>query len=563
MTVRLVNDYSSQQTCRRWFNSIPSWEWVACDVETSGLDPWNEKLRLVQFGTQTDAWAIPFPAERQLLTDLFARQRQLVGWNSKFDEQFLLNNGFEPNFTDDARVMAHLLFSEQDLHLKSFADTHLGADSSTADKERAAAFRKGKWTWGTVPYDCYEWWYYGGMDTMLTARAAAYLYPQVVERGYDDHYQLELDVWHLITEAERRGICVDLEYCQEQQEKLEHDAAVIQSYYPDIPLGGRKKLTEHLLEAGVKLKKTEKGAPSIDEDSLKESGHPMADDILKWRSLMKNAHTYFAAFRRIAVDGRIHTTLKTMEARTGRMSSSIPNLQNVPKREAGAYVRRAFMSSPGCTFVFADFAQIEYRIFAAKCGEQKMIDAFLRGEDMHEVTARMTYGRDVTKHERDVGKNSNFTELYLGGLEKFADTAGITLDEAKRFKIMYHREFPRVKPYTKAFIRYIQANLFQFENIFGRRIGVDADKPYAGVNYDIQGTAADVMKRGVVRLGQTQWGKYLVLLVHDEYILDVPDALVDQCVKELPGILEDHASFSVPLLVDVSTAKRWGEPEEA
>lgn len=570
MTVRYVRSWDDRRAFHAWFSSIPAWEWVACDVETSGLDPWGERLRLVQFGTTEQAWAIPFPQERDAIENAFHLERPLVGWNSKFDEQFLWNNGFRPRFEDDAKMMAHLLFSEQDLHLKSWSDQYLGSESSKADKELKALMRKNKWTWGTIPQDTYEYWFYGGTDTMLTARAAAFCYPQVLERGYDPNYQLELDVWHMVTDAERRGIGVDLEYCQEQLTLLEKEAADIQSYYPDVPLGGKKEVVALLESAGVKLPRTPpstrfpKGQPKLDEDTLAEIDHPIAADIVKYRKLLKNAHTYFGAFLRLEVDGRVHTTLKTMEARTGRMSSSIPNLQNVPKREAGAYVRRAFVAKPGHSFINADFQQIEYRIFAAMAGEQKMIDAFLEGKDMHAVTAELVLGHEPSKKERDMAKNGNFSELYLAGLEKFAKTAEVSLDAARRFKTTYHKEFKRIKPFTRALIRYAQANLFAVETAFGRRIGVDAKKPYAAVNYDIQGTAADALKRAMRNIrDKSQWMEYFLLAIHDELMFEVPDELVDQCVAELPGLMEDHETFVVPLTVEVSIAKRWGETEGA
>lgn len=532
-------------------------------METTGTDPWNDELRLVQFGTETDAWALRWPLEATTLEHAFGRNRALVGWNSKFDEQVLRNNGLDPNFVDDAHKMAHLLFSEQSLRLKDFADAHLGADSSTAQHELKAIARKLKTPWYLLPAETYEYWYYGGMDTILTARAAGYCYPKLIERGYESLYDLELEVWHIIAKAEQRGMVVDREYCAEQLAKLEHDAKVIADRYPDTPLSGdgsQKALKKLLTDAGAVMPTTPKGNMKLDEKSLLASGHPIAADVLEYRGLIKNAHTYFRNYlQRSIKDSRVHCTMNTMAARTGRMSSSDPNLQNVPKREAGNYVRRAFMASPGCTLVFADFAQIEYRIFASVCGEEAMIQAFLDGKDMHAVTAELALGHEPTKHERDIGKNANFTELYLGGLEKFADTAGISMDQARMFKRRYHEAFPKIKPFSRSVIRQATANLFQVNTAFGRRCGVDAEKPYAAVNYGIQGTAADVMKNGLVKLEATRWGQYLVLTVHDEYVLDVPDELVSPCVEELPGILEDRTTFRVPLTVEISTSKRWGE----
>lgn len=565
MTVRFVDSYASRIDFVRWYRELPTWEWVACDVETTGLDPWNDKIKLVQFGTATDAWALPFPEEIDTIEAILARGRSLVGWNGKFDEQFLVNAGMAPTFEDDAKLMAHLLYSGEELGLKPFADNHLGADSSKAQRELREMYRRTKTTWVTVPNTTYEYWFYGGMDTILTAKAAAYLYPQVLSRGYDDLYQLELEVVRAIAAAEQRGMKVDLEYCQAQLDELTAQAKEIKDRYPAGLLGGRKKLAERLEADGVKLKlgppgkKTGRRQPVLDDQALREYGHPIADDVLEYRGLIKNANTYFKAYLDHQVDGRIHTTMQTMRARTGRMSSSEPNLQNVPKREAGDYVRRAFVADEGCTFVFADYHQIEYRIFASDAQEPDMIQAFLDGKDMHAVTAEMVLGHEPTKGERDTAKATNFTELFGGGIEKLAQTAGITETAAVRFKTAYHKKFPRIKKYMRAVVRFAEHNAWAIDTMYGRRCGVDVERPYAAVNYRIQGTAADELKRAIIRLQHTRWGQYLVLCVHDELVLCVPDELVPTCVAELPGIMENRELLSVPLTVEVSTAKRWGE----
>lgn len=577
MTAHLVRNFDDRGAFARWFRSVPTWEWLACDIETTGLDPWNDEIKLVQFGTADEGWALRWPQEKDAVENVLKLERELVGWNGKFDDQFLSNADmeYEPNFTNDAKLMAHLLFSEQDIGLKAFADNHLGADSSSAQREMRRVFRETKTTFQTIPNDTYEYWFYGVQDTLLTARAAGYLYPMIVERGYEELYDLELEVVAMIRAAERRGMPVDLEYCQEQLEKLEADAKAIADRY-DFNIGGKKALAERLEADGVKLfmgppgPKTGRRQPILDDAAMREYGHPIADDVLEYRGLLKNAHTYFKAYIDHMIDEggthgpdwRVHTTMQTMRARTGRMSSSQPNLQNVPKREAGDYVRRAFKAPQGQTFVFADYHQIEYRIFASDCQEPAMIQAFLEGKDMHAVTAEMVLGHEPSKSERDMGKGANFTELFGGGVEKFAETAGISESAAASFKAAYHKQFPLVKKYMRAVQRHASRNLWSITTAFGRRIGVDADKPYAAVNYRIQGTAADVLKRAIVRVGATQWGQYLLLTVHDELIFLVPDHLVEQIVKELPDLMEDRETFAVPLTVEVSTGKRWGEQKE-
>ncbi len=291
----------------------------------------------------------------------------------------------------------------------------------------------------------------------------------------------------------------------------------------------------------------------------------LARDALEYRRLNKNATTYFGSYIDHEVGGRIHTFVETLGALTGRMSSRDPNLQNVPKRRDGDYVRRAFMASPGNTLVLADYSQIEYRIFASAAGEPDMIEAILAGEDLHAVTARLVYNDpaiDSDDPRRSVAKNANFAEIYMAGTKRFADTADISQAEANTFKKKYHKQFTRVKPFQQAVMRYAQSNGLAVDTKFGRRVPVSAHKLYAGVNYMIQGSAADVLKRAIQRIATTQWDEFFVLPIHDELIFDVPDELVPQLVRELPEIMEDRETFDVPLEVDISTAYRWGEKKE-
>jgi DNA polymerase-1 len=528
---------------------------VACDTETSGLNPWHEELRLVQFGDMEWGWALPFPEMRPTIEWALSKLDVLTGHRIKFDSQFLWRNGLnDTGLVEDTKAMASLVSSTTS-GLKQAAVLHLGVGADEGEVLLKKAMRKGKWTWGTVPKDLYEYWYYGALDTVLTARLAHRLYP-IMKSHFPDLYEMEVDVSLAVMEAERRGMCIDLPYVEEQRDELRAQAASIQSKHPKLNLASPPQLLKELQAQGVPVSGT-----AVELLEKHRHRYPLVADILEYRRLTKLAETYFGAFADLQVDGRIHTTMNTLGARTGRMSAQDPNLQNVPKREAGAFVRRSFIPSPGNVFVLADFKQIEYRIFASLAQEPAMIQAFLDGKDMHAVTAEMALGHKPDEHERDIAKNGNFAELYFAGIPKFAATAGITQQAARDFKKKYHEAFPHIKPFGQAVMRYARSNGLAVDTKFGRRIEVDPDKLYAAINYMIQGSAADVLKRAIVRVAQTEWGQYLVLLVHDEMIFDVPIHLAAKLVQELPDLMEDRTTFAVPLLIDVTQQARWGEDE--
>lgn len=560
--VTLVNDPVSEGRFILWLTSRSvATGFTAVDTETTGLDPWHDELRLVQFGDSRQAFVLPYPQHDKLLYWALSRGIPMVGQNTKFDAQFLANAALPiDSLVDDTRIMGHLLDSGTTTALKPMADRYLGAGSSESQADLKELMRKNKWTFATVPVDTFEYWYYAGMDTILTARLAGELLPRV-QRSYSDLYDMEVDVWQALQRAEQRGICIDREYVEDTLTDLEEKIGAIELRYPDINLGSGKQLAELLTAEGVRVPTTSTGRPSLTKAVLDDIKHPIVADVLEHRRLTKLASTYFESFLNLEVDGRIHTTINPLGARTGRMSSERPNLQNVPKRNEGSFVRRAFISGNDRVMVLIDYKQIEYRIFASYCQEPGMIQAFLDGKDMHAVTAEMALGHEPDEHERLIAKNANFAELYMAGIDKFARTAGITTEEARRFKKAYHAEFTRVKPFTKAVIKYAQSNSLSVETKFGRNIPVDADHLYAGVNYMIQGTAADVLKRAIVRIADTEWDQYFVLPVHDELIFDVPLDRVDDAVRELPKLMEDHETFDVPLTVDVTTAPRWGEED--
>lgn len=563
MNIVYVHDEDTRRAFLTWRPAYN--DWVACDVETSGLNPWKDQLRLVQLGTMDEAWVLPYPQERGAIEEFLSHGRPLVGHNSKFDAQFLRNAGLPyRGLVDDTKIMAHLLNSVRSLHLKDLVQTVLG---ESVDDQRLLfdVFKKNKWTWGTVPQDTFEYWYYGGMDTIRTARLARWL---VTELQFNptlmDLYEMEVDVWLAIADAEHHGFRLDVDYAYDVLLDLEKQILAIVERYPTLNLGSNRQLAEKLAADGFHVGRTPKGNPRLtaaDLETLRDHSE-LARDVLQFRGLSKLASTYFGGFLDMQVDGYVHPNIKTLGARTGRMSCAEPNLQNVPKREAGAFVRRSFLASPGHTLILADYAQIEYRIFASYAREKDMIQAFLDGKDMHAVTAEMALGHAPDAHERLIAKNGNFAELYGAGTKKFAATAGISVEQAASFKKRYHQTFTNVKPFTRAVVTAAERNGWRIETEFGRSIPVDKDKVYGAVNYMIQGSAADVLKRAIVKVADSEWGQYFVLPIHDELIFDVPNDRVADCVEALPGLMEDHTSFTVPLVVEVTTQHRWGEEEE-
>ena len=324
-------------------------------------------------------------------------------------------------------------------------------------------------------------------------------------------------------------------------------------------------------------KKTQRGW-STDAETLEAlRDYPLVEDILQYRAYQKLNSTYVEGLLKvIGEDGRIHTTFNQTEARTGRLSSDNPNLQNIPIRtELGSQLRAYFIAKPGCVLVDADYSQIELRILAHITGDEHMQQAFLNGEDIHRSTAAKIYGipqSEVTPRLRSSAKAINFGIMYGKGAYSLAKDIGVTVKEADAFLKNYLAAFPNVSGYMDKTIADAKANGY-VSTLFGRRralpelassnFNVRSSGERMARNTPIQGTAADVIKLAMVRvwkrLRDEKMESRLILTVHDELIVEAPEAEAEKAAQILREEMEGCVQYAVPLSTDVHAGKNWLE----
>ena len=324
-------------------------------------------------------------------------------------------------------------------------------------------------------------------------------------------------------------------------------------------------------------KKTQRGW-STDAETLEAlRDYPLVEDILQYRAYQKLNSTYVEGLLKvIGEDGRIHSTFNQTEARTGRLSSDNPNLQNIPIRtELGSQLRAYFVAKPGCVLVDADYSQIELRILAHITGDAHMQQAFLNGEDIHRSTAAKIYGipqSEVTPRLRSSAKAINFGIMYGKGAYSLSKDIGVTVKEADAFLKNYLAAFPSVSGYMDKTIADAKANGY-VSTLFGRRrtlpelastnFNVRASGERMARNTPIQGTAADVIKLAMVRvwkrLRDEKMASRLILTVHDELIVEAPEAEAEQAARILREEMEGCVQYAVPLSTDVHAGKNWLE----
>ena len=404
---------------------------------------------------------------------------------------------------------------------------------------------------------------------------------------------IELPVTRILADMEERGILLDSKFLGEFSKKLETEIKKITKDVHDLAgeefnISSSKQLSVILFEKlGIQthgLRKTAKGGVVSTRESELEKlkkDNPIIARILDYRELVKLKTTYVDSLPKL-VDkktGRLHTTFNQTGAVTGRLSSSDPNLQNIPiMTELGREVRKAFVAEKGYSLVSFDYSQIELRVAAHMADDKKMIQAFAQGVDIHALTASAIYGVSldkVTPEARRAAKTLNFGVLYGMGPQAFSEATGMSREESKKFINEYFKNFSGVAEYIAATKHFAESNGY-VETLFGRRrylpeinspnwqIKREAER--MAVNMPIQGTATgDIVKMAMI--GLDQWLKKedlenevrMLLQVHDELVFEIKELVLKKFVPEIKRIMESVAELKVPLVVDVKAGRNWGE----
>ena len=431
-------------------------------------------------------------------------------------------------------------------------------------------------------FTCEEW-----PDAPLLAGLFARLKAEITALGQDRLYnEIEFPLAQVLADMTRTGVLVDragierfgADLHRKIEEKLDYIRGQVED--PDFNPNSPKQLGE-MLSDKMKLphgRKTSR-AWSTDNATLQKlrPDCPLIDDILQYRSYQKLYSTYAEGLLKvIGPDGRIHSTFNQTEARTGRLSSDNPNLQNIPIRtELGSQLRGFFIAKPGCVFVDADYSQIELRILAHITGDEHMQAAFRAGEDIHRSTAAKIYGiplEEVTPRLRTAAKAINFGIMYGKGAFSLSEDLGVSVREAGSFLKSYFASFPKVDSYMHKTIADAKEKGY-VSTLFGRRralpelassnVNVRASGERMARNTPIQGTAADVIKLAMVkvwrRIRAEGLQSRLILTVHDELIVEAPEAEAETAARILKEEMEGCVRFAVPLDTDVRQGHSWLE----
>ena len=592
-TYKLVENEEEMRALSQKFLSAKT---LSLDTETTGTDAMTAELVGLSFAVEEfEAYYIPVPPEReeaQKIVDIFKPAYEnpsslKTGQNIKYDMLVLARYGVDiKGKMFDTMVAHYVLQPELPHNMDALAEQYLGYSTIKIEELIGPKGKKQKNMRDLPPGDVYE---YACEDADVTLRLKNALHDELVRNDAIQLFEeVEMPLVRVLAAMELTGVRIDTETLRETSElftlrmnKLEEEVFALAG--ESFNLSSPKQVGEILfdkLKIDERAKRTKTGQYVTSEEVLEKlrPRHEIVDRILNYRGLKKLTSTYVDSLPTLInpSTGKIHTSFNQTVTSTGRLSSSNPNLQNIPVRgDDGKEIRKAFIPEPGCTFFSADYSQIELRIMAHLSGDRHMIEAFLEGDDIHASTAAKIYHKpiaDVTRDERRKAKTANFGIIYGISVFGLAERLNVPRSEARELIDGYFATYPRVREYMDESIErarrqgYIETLLRRrryLPDINSRNAIVRGYAERNAINAPIQGSAADIIKIAMVRIYNSFISENLrstmMLQVHDELNFSVvPEEreIVEQIVIHE---MENAYSLSVPLKADCGWGANWLE----
>lgn len=595
--LELVDNADQAARFINWLGERRPFNAIAVDIETGelpggkrddALSPWHGQIRLVQVGDGQTGWSIPWGEWSGVFYEAM----------DKFDGQIVCHNiAFEARWFDvqsrwkmpwhrahDTMIMAHLIDPLGSGALKRLTSQYVDAKAASLQSQLDEGLVKNGWTWGTVPIDYQPYWAYGALDTVLTMRLFELFWEKCGPgQPYSQAYELEMNTRRIVTRMELNGARLDLDYSKRKYDELVDYTEQVKTWaktsYNGLSITSNAQLVRQFEAMGALITETTpSGAKSASADQLKmlvRDGTPqiqeLAATVLKQRKADKIANTYFSNFINDNVNGFVHPSVKTLGARTGRMSIQNPALQTLPKGDDT--VRRAFLpKDDDHVIITSDLDQVEFRMFATLSKDENLINLFnmadATGSDPFTEIGREVYADPTmvkSDKRRGLIKGVVYGRLYGAGVAKQALTAGVPEEQMRAVSNAFDERFPGMALFQKKVedvgMRRLRSEGQGYVNTWtGRRLPCDEDRVYTLTNYLIQGGAAEVFKSNLVKLDQADLTELLIVPVHDEIVLNAPResaAEIQQIVREC---MTTRDGWAVPLTADVDgPLENWGQ----
>ncbi len=592
---------STEKSLKELIKKASKAKTIAVDTETTGLDYMDTELVGISLSYQAgEAFYIPLKHDDdsvdQIDLDIVLKElrplledssNKIIGQNIKFDRNVLAKYGVDiASIKNDTMMMSYVLDASATRHnLDALSSYYLNYKTSTFEDVAGKGVKQ--ITFDKVPIEAAT--NYAAEDADITLRLYEELNPKL--EGEDSlnklNDEIEIPLIEVLSEMEQNGAILNSKILNSQSKDLESrikklEGKAYQLAGEEFNLGSTKQLREIFFEK-LKyriIKKTPGGQPSTDEKVLAELAeeYELPKVLLEHRTLSKLKSTYTDKLPNQVSQstGKVHTSFHQAVTTTGRLSSSDPNLQNIPIRtEDGRRIRQAFEPSKGNKFISADYSQIELRVMAHMSKDAGLLQAFQEGEDVHSKTASEVFDvgiKEVTSDLRRNAKAINFGLIY--GISAFGlgKQLGISRNLAAEYMAMYFEKYPDVKKYMELTKEFASQNGY-VETLFGRRLylrDINATNAMrrqaserAAINAPVQGTAADIMKIAMINMHKAikkeKSEAKLILQVHDELILDTPKDEIDKIVSLITDSMMGAANLDVPLEIDIGIGDNWDQ----
>ncbi|MGV8933069.1 MAG: DNA polymerase I [Gallionellaceae bacterium] len=582
-----------------WLNKIMQAELVCVDTETTGLDAMTAQLVGISIAIEAHHAAylplahlyVGAPAQlnreqvlQKLKPWLESNKHKKLGQNLKYDQHIFANHGIAlAGIAEDTLLQSYVLESHRTHNMDALAMRHLGVKTITFEEVAGKGAKQ-------ICFDQVEIdkaTQYAAEDADITLQLHQTLFPQIQAQGKLEHVYraIEMPARQVLFVMERNGVLLDSKLLNAQSKELGEKLLALETRAYELAgqefnLASPKQLQEILFDKlGIpSKKKTATGSRSTDEEVLQELAldYPLPKILLEYRGLAKLKSTYTDKLPLMvnAQTGRVHTNYAQAVAVTGRLASNDPNLQNIPVRTAeGRRIREAFIADAGSHIVSADYSQIELRIMAHLSGDQGLLHAFANGLDVHRATAAEIFAIEpeaVSSEQRRYAKVINFGLIYGMSAFGLASQLGIERSAAQAYIERYFARYLGVANYMQSTREQAKAQGY-VETVFGRRLWLPeinggngmrrqaAER--AAINAPMQGTAADLIKLAMVAvqnwLESEKLQTRLIMQVHDELVLEVPDSELALVKEKLPGLMCQVAELKVPLEVGMGVGMNW------
>ena len=595
--LHLVDNVDTAREFIAWLSERRPHNAISIDTETGenpggerkdALSPWHGQLRLVQVGDGMTGWAIPWKEWSGVFYEAM----------DKFDGPIVCHNiAFEARWFDvhstwkmpwerahDTMIMAHIIDPLGSGALKRLASLYVDGRAAAMQETLDTSLATNGWTWGTVPTNFQPYWAYGALDTVLTMR----IWEQFWEKcgpgqPYHRAYELEMAARKIVTRMEINGARIDLDYSRKKFDELTSYAESVKDWakktYNGVSITSNIQLVRLFESLGAEITSyTPSGQKSADKDQLaflaiagNADVKNLADVVLKQRKADKLANTYFANFINDNVNGFVHPSVKTLGARTSRMSIQNPALQTLPKGDAT--VRTAFIpKDKDHVIITSDLDQVEFRMFASLSKDPNLITLFNRadatGSDPFTEIGREIYGDPTMQRSdkrRNLIKGTVYGRLYGAGVAKQALTAGVAEAQMRQTSDAFDLRFPGMALFQRqiedAGMRRLKEEGQGYVYTWtGRRLPCDEDRAYTLVNYLIQGGAAEVFKANLIKLDQADLTELLIVPVHDEIVLNAPREDAQEIMTVVKECMTTSEGWDVPLTAGIDgPMETWGD----